>query len=67
MRGDKSVFQVDFFFLRWSHCVALADLDLTLWTKLASNSQGSSWLCLLSAGIKSLCHYALLFIIIIKI
>ena len=43
-------------------CTALAILELTLWTRLASNSQRSACLCPASTGIKSgttsaqLCH-----------
>lgn len=36
-----------------SHCVAAAVLQLTLQTRLASNSQGYIYLCLLSAGLKA--------------
>jgi hypothetical protein len=34
-------------------CVALAVLELTLWTRLASNMQKFDWLCF-SAGIKGM-------------
>ena len=44
------VFQNRFF------CVALAVLELALQTRLSSNSQISSCLCLLSAGTQGLCH-----------
>jgi hypothetical protein len=39
-------------------CVALAVLELTLWTKLSSNSQRSGCLCLPSAGIKGMSHHS---------
>jgi hypothetical protein len=41
-----------FFFMTGFLCVVLADLELTLLTSLASNSQESTCLCLPSAGIK---------------
>jgi hypothetical protein len=37
-------------------CVALAVLELTLWTRLASNSE-IAYLCLPSAGIKGVRHH----------
>jgi hypothetical protein len=41
-----------------SHYVAVAVLELSMWTRLASNSQRSICLRLLSAGIKRVHHYA---------
>jgi hypothetical protein len=43
---------------RGSHSIALAVPELTLWTRLVSDSQRSACLCLLSAGIKGVCHHA---------
>jgi hypothetical protein len=50
-----------FFFFFWFFetgflCVALAVLELTLWTRLASNSE-IAYLCLPSAGIKGVRHH----------
>jgi hypothetical protein len=36
-------------------CVALAVPELSLWTRLASNSQRSTYLCLPSAGVEVMC------------
>ena len=41
-----------------SYYVALAVLELTLYTRLATNSQRSTCLCLPSAGIKAVCHHS---------
>ena len=41
-----------------SHYVALADLELTMEIRLASNSQRSICLCLSCAGIQDMYHYA---------
>ena len=41
-----------------SHYVALADLELTMEIRLASNSQRSTCLCLSCAGIQDMYHYA---------
>lgn len=38
-------------------CVALPVLELALQSRLASNSQRSTSLCLLSTGIKGICHH----------
>ena len=38
-------------------CVALAVLEVSLWTRLTSNSQRSTCLSLQSAGIKDVCHH----------
>ena len=46
------------FFETASHYVALAILELTEWTRLASNSPRAACLCLLSAGIKGVPHHA---------
>ena len=40
-------------------CVVLTILELALWTKLVSNSQRSTYLCLPSARIKGIYHYCL--------
>ena len=40
-------------------CVALAALELTMYTRLASNLQSSACLCLLSAGTKGMHHHCL--------
>lgn len=40
------------FFEKGSHCVSLADLELAKQTRLASDSENSACLCLLSAGWK---------------
>lgn len=44
------------FFEKGSHCVSLADLELAKQTRLASDSENSACLCLLSAGMKG-AHY----------
>ena len=41
-----------------SHYVALADLELTMEIRLASNSQRSTCLCFSFAGIQDMYHYA---------
>jgi len=41
-------------FERWSHHISLATPELTMYTSLPLNSQRS--VCLLSAGIKGVCH-----------
>jgi hypothetical protein len=46
-------------FSRQSFSVALAVPELTLWTRLTSNSQRSASLCLPSAGIKGVHHHHL--------
>ena len=38
-------------------CLWLAVLELTMYTRLASNLQRSACLCLPSAGIKSICYH----------
>jgi hypothetical protein len=38
------------------HCIAV--LELTMFTRRASNSQRPTFLCLLSAGIKGMHHYS---------
>ena len=38
-------------------CAALAVVENKLWTRLASNSQRPTYLCLLSAGIKGVRHH----------
>lgn len=52
-------FFICFWFLRQFISVALAVLEPALKTRLASNSQRSTCLCLLNAGIKGLCHHYL--------
>lgn len=42
-----------------SPCVTQTNLELTVWTRLALNSQRSACLCRPSAGIKGLCHHSL--------
>ena len=44
------------FYETGSHYVGLAVLELTMQTRLASNSLRSACLCLPSAGIKDVCH-----------
>jgi hypothetical protein len=44
------------FLEKWFLCVAMAVLELVLYTSLATNSQKSTCLCLLTAGIKGMCH-----------
>ena len=39
------------------HCIALGVLELTLWTRVALNSQRSTCLCLLSVVIKGVHHH----------
>lgn len=46
-----------------THYVALAGLKLTMQTRLAQNSQSWACLCLLSAGMKGMCHHTWLFFI----
>ena len=46
-----------FCFEAWFLRVTLVVLELILQTRLASNSQRSAWLCLLSAGIKGVRHH----------
>lgn len=41
-----------------SHCVAVAVLELTIYTRLPPDSQTSTSLNLQSAGIKGVCHRA---------
>jgi hypothetical protein len=47
-------------------CGALAVLELTLQTRLASNSQRFTCLCLSSAGIKGVCHHHLAYPQVLK-
>lgn len=42
-----------------SYYVALVDLELTVYNRLALNSQRPACLCLLSAGIKGVQHHCL--------
>lgn len=46
-----------FFFEMVSHFLALAALELPMWTKLPKNSQRFTCLCTLSAGIKAMHPY----------
>ncbi|KAM7337089.1 hypothetical protein ACRRTK_003208 [Alexandromys fortis] len=45
--------------LKGSFCIAMAVLKLTMWTRLALNSQRPTCLSLLSTGIKGVCHHRL--------
>lgn len=46
-----------FYFETGSFYIFLVVQELTVWTRLALNSQRSSCLCLLKAGIKTMCHH----------
>jgi hypothetical protein len=50
-------YKTGFFLLFFFFCVTLAVLELTLELRLASNSQGSTCLCVPGSGIKGLCHH----------
>ena len=50
------------FFETVSHGVTLAILELTIWTRLASNSQRSTYLYLLSAMIRGVRHHTWLLV-----
>lgn len=41
-----------------SHCVALTSSELTVQARLTSNSWKPACLCLLSARVQGVCHYA---------
>lgn len=47
-----------FFFFHGSYYVALASIDLPMWTGLTLNSQKSVCLCLQSAEVKGACYEA---------